>query len=183
MVICSLYFAIVICMLFFSFLVMGIGFASSKGDLILNSSAFKNNDYIPYDYTYLGERGNPPLVFENVPEETKTFVLIVDDPDAPSGTFVHFIAYNIPKDIRHIEEGKLPKGCLFGKNSLEETGYVPPCPSSGKVHHYYYKLYALDTFLILNMPNFPTKEDVEDSMKGHILAQTALIGLFKKVTI
>ncbi|OGI26227.1 MAG: hypothetical protein A3J76_01435 [Candidatus Moranbacteria bacterium RBG_13_45_13] len=142
------------------------------------SPVFENNGNIPEKYTCDGEEINPPLEFSDVPENTKSLALIVDDPDAPiPGGFVHWIVFNIKPDIKEIKENAVPENAIQGITSEGKTGYVGPCPPSG-IHHYQFKLYALD-----EMPDLDSsakREDVEKSMEGHILDQAKLIGLYQR---
>ena len=140
----------------------------------ITSSAFKNNQFIPAKFTCQGEGVNPALIIEGIPENTQSLVLIVDDPDALGGTFVHWIVYDIPV-ISRIEQNCVPG--KQGSNDGGGTGYVSPCPPSG-VHRYFFKIYALDKLFNLNEKiNKPALESV---MSGHILDQAELIGLYGK---
>lgn len=141
------------------------------------SSAFAHNEAIPSKYTCDGENVNPPLSFSNVPNETKSLVLIVDDPDAPLGTWVHWTVWNMPPTTTEIPEKSVPAGAIEGQTSFGKPGYGGPCPPSG-THRYFFKLYALDTILSLDASS--TKEDLEHAMKNHILSQRELIGLYKR---
>lgn len=143
----------------------------------IKSSAFVNNDNIPSKYTCDGEDINPPLQFSNVPEKAKSLVLIVDDPDAPMGTWDHWTVWNIDPEITEIAENSVPQGAIEGMQSWKRTGYGGPCPPSG-THRYFFKLYALDTKLDLN--SHTHKEKVVKVMKDHVLAKTELIGLYSR---
>ena len=143
--------------------------------LLVKSPAFENNKRIPVKYTYDGADVNPPLTIEGVPEETKTLVLIVDDPDAPMGTFDHWVVWNIPAATRRIEENTVPG--IEGMSSYRKHAYGGPCPPYG-THRYFFKVYALDTQLDLKLNS--TKRDVEKAMKGHILAEGELVGLYSR---
>jgi len=149
----------------------------------LKSKAFKNNEYIPKKYSCLGEDISPELEWKDAPQNTVTFVLICDDPDAPVGVWDHWVIYNIPANKNKLEEGipkigKLSDGSLQGKNSWGKIGYGGPCPPPGPPHRYIFKLYALDTTLQLK-PG-ATKTEILDAIKGHILATAQLTGLFKR---
>ncbi|MBI5286637.1 MAG: YbhB/YbcL family Raf kinase inhibitor-like protein [Deltaproteobacteria bacterium] len=146
-------------------------------ELKLSSPAFENNGYIPSKYTCDGRDISPPLVISNVPQNAKSLALIVDDPDAPMGTWVHWVVWNIDPKTERIEEGTVPKGALEGMNDFRKKDYGGPCPPSG-AHRYFFKLYALDT--ILDLKGNVTKADLEKAMNGHILAQTQIIGLYKR---
>ncbi len=152
----------------------------------LTSPSFENQEEIPKKYTCDGEDVSPPLTWSNAPEGTKSFALIVDDPDAPDPTdpkmtWVHWVVYNIPATILSLPEGvkasDLPKGTLQGLNDWKRTGYGGPCPPVGK-HRYFHKLYALD--ILLSDLKQPTKVKLEKAMEGHVLSKTELIGLYQR---
>jgi len=145
--------------------------------LKLSSQAFNPSALIPAKYTCDGQDVNPPLLIENIPAETKSLALIVDDPDAPAGTWVHWVVWNISPATSEIKEHSLPSGAQEGMTDFRRRGYGGPCPPSG-THRYFFKLYALDTMLSLS-PN-ATKAALESSMKGHILSQAELMGLYKR---
>ena len=138
--------------------------------------AFKNNDKIPKKYTCEGEDLSPPLQFSDIPQGTVSLSLVVDDPDAPSGTFDHWITWNLPPTKAELKEGE--KGPHQGTNGFGKTGYRGPCPPRGKPHRYFFKLYALD--IKVNLSEGSSKEDLEEAMEGHILAETHLIGLYQR---
>ena len=142
----------------------------------LTSSAFANNGNIPSDYTCDGAGLSPPLTLSDVPPNAKSLVLICDDPDAPVGTWDHWIVFNIPASAKEIQKGREPQG-THGKNSWGRTGYGGPCPPSG-THRYFFKLYALDA--ALNLPPGSAKKQIEAAMQGYILANSELIGLYKR---
>ena len=142
--------------------------------LTIKSPAFLNNDFIPLNYSCEGSNINPAISIQDLPKETVSLALIMDDPDARSGTFVHWIMWNIPP-TKMIGENTAPG--IQGINSADENKYHGPCPPSG-THRYFFKLYALDT--LLNLPEGIKKQDLEKAMQGHILAQTQIIGLYKK---
>jgi Raf kinase inhibitor-like YbhB/YbcL family protein len=148
----------------------------------IKSAAFKEGGMIPKKYTCDGEDISPPLTWSNVPDGTKSFALISDDPDAPVGIWVHWVIYNIPGNATQLPEHvrtdkKLPDGSLQGINDFPNIGYGGPCPPSG-VHRYYFKLYALDT--VLNIQAGITKEELLSDMEGHILARAQLMGKYKR---
>ena len=143
--------------------------------LSVTSPAFENNKPIPVKYTCDGANINPPLTIEDVPEETKALVLIVDDPDAPMGTFDHWVVWNIPPTTRKIEENTVPG--TEGISTSRKHAYGGPCPPYG-THRYFFKVYALDTQLDLKSNS--SKRDVEKAMKGHILAEGELMGLYSR---
>lgn len=147
------------------------------GELKLTSPAFENKGNIPSKYTCDGDNVNPPLNIEGIPEKAKSLVLIIDDPDAPAGTWEHWIVWNIPITAT-IEENTVPEGATQGLNDFKVHEYRGPCPPSG-THRYVFKLYALDTTLNLHVDSL--KQDVENAMNnGHIIAQTQLIGLYSR---
>lgn len=141
----------------------------------LTSPAFEANELIPAKYTCDGEDISPPLHIEDMPDDTTTFTLIVDDPDAPAGTWDHWILFNIPGDTTDIAEDSIPGSQAV--NSFKKNDYGGPCPPSG-IHRYFFKLYALDTKL--DLPVNAKKTDVEKAMKGHILAQAELIARYQQ---
>ncbi len=152
--------------------------------LDLKSDAFVNGQSIPAKYSCVGKNVSPALTWGNPPDGTRSFALIVDDPDAPMGTWVHWVLFNIPAGNRSLPEnlpitGKNvdPNAIYFGKNSSGNTRYDGPCPPSG-THRYYFKLYALDT--LVNLLPGATKDELLKAMKGHILAQGELMGTFSK---
>ena len=139
--------------------------------------AFKHNEFIPEKYTCDGKDINPPLLVENIPSGTKSMALIVDDPDAPAGTWVHWVVWNISPDTKEMKESSVPEGAQQGVNDFRKHEYGGPCPPSG-THRYFFKLYALDT--MLNLGSKAKKSDVEQAMKGHILEKTELIGRYRR---
>ncbi|CAG0939789.1 hypothetical protein BROC_00796 [Candidatus Brocadiaceae bacterium] len=154
--------------------------------MLLQSSAFTEQAAIPKRYTCDGENISPPLSWADLPANTKSLVLIVDDPDAPDPaapkmTWVHWLLYNIPPSVSQLPEAvttaTLPKGTLEGKNDWKKTGYGGPCPPIGQ-HRYLHKLYALDT--VLPDLNEPNKTHLEEAMAGHILAHYQLIGTYQR---
>ncbi|MDZ4209610.1 MAG: YbhB/YbcL family Raf kinase inhibitor-like protein, partial [Candidatus Curtissbacteria bacterium] len=140
----------------------------------ITSAAFENNAKIPSKYTCDGENINPPLSFSGVPANAKSLVLIMDDPDAPNGTWVHWMVFNINPKINEISENSLPKDGIEGVTSFGKKGYGGACPPSG-THRYFFKLYALDT--ILNLTN-PNKAALEKEIQDHIIEKAELIGLY-----
>jgi Raf kinase inhibitor-like YbhB/YbcL family protein len=144
--------------------------------LKLTSPAFDHEGMIPKKYSCQGDDINPELGIEGIPEETKGLVLIMDDPDAPVGTWVHWVVWNLDPSISKIEENSTPKG-VVGKNSWRSNDYGGPCPPFG-THRYYFKLYALDTQLALEEKS--DKKTVENAMKGHVIEEAVLMGKYKK---
>jgi Raf kinase inhibitor-like YbhB/YbcL family protein len=147
----------------------------------LTSSAFKEGERIPDRYTCEGEDVSPPLHWSVPPAATKSFVVIADDPDAPGGTWVHWVIYNLSLDLRGLPESIPAKdhwlnGALQGLTDFKRVGYGGPCPPPGKPHRYYFKLYALDA--VLNLKPRTTKIQVLEACKGHVLAEAQLMGRF-----
>lgn len=143
----------------------------------VSSPVFKNNGTMPSKYTCGGVNVNPPLVMKHVPAGTKSLALIVDDPDAPAGIWVHWVLWNIHPETKEIRENAVPKGAQQGMNDFRKNTYDGPCPPS-ETHRYFFKIYALDKILTLS-PN-ATKTDLEKSMKGHIIEQARIIGVYKR---
>jgi Raf kinase inhibitor-like YbhB/YbcL family protein len=149
----------------------------------LTSIAFAAGAEIPGAHTCEGADRAPPLAWDGAPEATKSFALVVDDPDAPDPnapqtTWVHWVAYNLPASTAALPEGgKLPAGGRDGLNDWKRSGYSGPCPPVGR-HRYFFKLYALD----LELPDLarPTKATLESAMEGHVLAKAELVGTYQK---
>lgn len=160
--------------------------AKTQGDeattFTLTSEAFRQEEMIPRRYTCDDENISPPLQWQQPPSGTMSFALIADDPDAPRGTFVHWVIFNIPADSRSLDEAvpvarELANGSRQGLNSASNNGYTGPCPPSG-THRYFFKLYALDT--MLDLPAEANKEELLAAMEGHILAQAELMGRYSR---
>jgi Raf kinase inhibitor-like YbhB/YbcL family protein len=147
------------------------------GNLTLSSPAFRDREDIPAKHTCQGDDTSPGLRIGGVPEGARSLVLIVDDPDAPMGTFDHWVVWDIPAGTASIPEDSVPQGAVQGRNGAGTNQYVGPCPPSGK-HRYFFKLYALDTSLGLGGSS--GKADVERAMEGHVLARAQLVGLYQK---
>jgi len=151
-------------------------------DIKISSSAFGEGGIIPSKYTCDGENISPPLSLSDAPAGTAAFALINDDPDAPAGTWVHWVIYNIPAAEKELKEGippvkNLDNGAVQGLNDFGKSGYGGPCPPGG-THRYYFKIYALDTKL--DLQGDITKEKLIDAMKGHILAEGQLMGKYTR---
>lgn len=142
----------------------------------LTSSAFEHNNSIPSKYTCDSDNISPPLEISQVPEDAASLVLIVDDPDAPSGDFVHWTVFNIPPTTTKIAEGTAPQG-IEAMTDFGKTGWGGPCPPAGS-HRYFFKLYALD--MELDLDNTATKAEIETSMTGHVLDRTELLGTYMR---
>ena len=151
-------------------------------DIIIKSPAFVPGGKIPGKYTCDGMDISPPLTWTSGPEGTKTFALICDDPDAPMGTWVHWVLFNLPADITEFRENvpperELESGAKQGMNDFRKIGYGGPCPPGG-VHRYFFKLYALDTEI--NLEAGATKAELLKAMEGHILAEGQIIGRYER---
>ena len=148
-----------------------------KGGNMKLTTIFGNGENIPSEYTCDGHDLAPELAISDVPEDAKSLVLIVDDPDAPMGTWVHWLLYNIPASTKIINAQNLPRGVKSGETDFGRTGWGGPCPPSG-THRYFFKLYALDKDINLN--EGATKDQLEAEIKGHIIDKVELIGLYKR---
>jgi Raf kinase inhibitor-like YbhB/YbcL family protein len=149
----------------------------------LTSTAFQSGAAIPKQYTGDGADRSPPLKWSEPPSGTKSLALICDDPDAPRGTWVHWVIFNLPGQTRELEEGvptkeTLDNGAKQGKNDFGKIGYGGPAPPKGKQHRYFFKLHALD--VAVDLPPSASKAQVLDAMKGHILAEGQLMGNYKR---
>jgi Raf kinase inhibitor-like YbhB/YbcL family protein len=143
----------------------------------ISSPAFENSDTIPSRYTCDSIDVNPPLRIENVPSAAKSLALIVDDPDAPAGTWVHWVVWNIDPGVSEIRENSVPKGGMEGINDFRKHAYGGPCPPSG-THRYFFKLYALDR--TLDIAGHSEKAHVEKAMSGHVIARTQIMGKYRR---
>lgn len=141
----------------------------------IESPAFEANQSIPKKFTCDGEDLSPPLNIQNVPKDTKSLVLIVEDPDAPRGTFVHWLAWNIDPSSSQLSEGAAVPS--QGRNDFGELDYRGPCPPKGE-HRYFFKLYALDTKL--ELPSGSNKKELEEVMEGHVIGKAELMGLYQR---
>lgn len=147
------------------------------GSLSIASKAFPHNSMIPAAHTCDGADESPPLSIRDVPEEARSLALIVDDPDAPAKTWVHWVVWNIGAETKEIPAGSVPPGALQGRNDFGRPGWGGPCPPSG-THRYFFKLYALDA--LLPLPPGASKAQLEEAMKGHVLGKAELIGLYRR---
>ncbi len=165
---------------------LGLGLSIAVGEpskLTVTSPAFDSGRPIPVKYTCQGDDVSPPLRWEGAPANTKSFALICDDPDAPGGTWVHWVIYNQPPDAPSLLENTakaevLPNGAAQGRNSFGNIGYGGPCPPRGKAHRYFFKVYALD--VALTFKEHPDKEKLLAAMKGHLVAQGQLMGTYQR---
>jgi Raf kinase inhibitor-like YbhB/YbcL family protein len=142
------------------------------------SSVFRSGSTIPPQYSCQGQNVNPPFNIFNLPTRTQGLVLIMHDPDAPSGDYLHWLVWDIPPSTENISVNSVPIGSVQGTNSAGQIGYTGPCPPAGQTHHYIFDFYALDT--TLNLKTGAGLEDVKSAMKGHILERSSLVGTFKK---
>jgi len=146
------------------------------------SAAFKDGGEIPERYTCDGENVSPPLEWVSVPEETLSFAIVCDDPDAPMGTWVHWVVFNVPGDVMQLPENVPPErelsiGAIQGMNDFKKIGYDGPCPPSG-THRYFFKIYALDTKL--DLPSGATKTHLMLSLEEHVLEEAHLMGTYRR---
>jgi Raf kinase inhibitor-like YbhB/YbcL family protein len=156
---------------------------TTEATMTLSSTAFKNDSAIPQRFSCQGEDISPMLTWSSAPEETKSFALVIEDPDAPNGTFIHWVIYNIPSSEHGLAENiarrdPLPNGARQGTNSAQQLGYMGPCPPAGKAHRYYFKLFALDTEI--NIPGEATHDKLMSTIQGHILAKGEIMGTYQK---
>src|SRR6059058_2600630 len=158
------------------FLVAIVSFAAGGAKMKITSSAFQEGTNIPSKFSCDGANTSPPLQISDVPSAAKSLVLIVDDPDAPSGLFTHWAVWNISPQTSTIAEGSMPKG-VQGTNDFGKSGYGGPCPPSG-VHRYYLKIFALDREL--ELPSGAKRSQLDAAMKGHVIAQGELIGRYSR---
>lgn len=151
--------------------------------LKVSSPAFQEGGEIPLRYSCEGEDVSPVLQWSDPPEGTKSIALIMDDPDAPGGTFTHWVLYNLPPDSRSLPEAIPAKaepstGTLQGKNDFQKTGYSGPCPPPGRPHRYQFTVYALDR--ALNLEAGISQRQLREAIEGHILAQGRLTGTYQR---
>ncbi|HZS19043.1 MAG TPA: YbhB/YbcL family Raf kinase inhibitor-like protein [Candidatus Udaeobacter sp.] len=151
-------------------------FAAGGTNMKITSSAFQQGGNIPSKYTCDGADTSPPLQIADTPASAKSLVLIVDDPDAPTGLFTHWIAWNIPAETNAIAEGSTPQG-VRGTNDFGKSGYGGPCPPAG-THRYYFRILALDRQL--DLPPGSRRTQLDAAVKGHVVAQGELMGRYSK---
>ncbi len=159
------------------------GTPEAAGPLQLTTPAFAPGEAIPQQYTCDGQDTSPALLWSGVPPGAQSLALIMDDPDAPGGTWVHWVLYNLPPDIAGLEAGvekseQVSGLGLQGVTDFRRPGYGGPCPPAGSEHRYFLRLYALDTRL--ELPGGATREQVDQAMQGHILAQGELMGVYAR---
>jgi Raf kinase inhibitor-like YbhB/YbcL family protein len=148
--------------------------AQGEGNMKITSPDFKHNELIPKKFSCEGEDASPCLVIESIPRQAKSLALVVDDPDAPMGTWVHWVVYDMPPASR-IEQNSIPG--KQGTNDFGRRNYGGPCPPSG-THRYFFKIFALDA--VLDLKEGLSKKELEHSMQGHILEKAELVGLYKR---
>ena len=151
--------------------------------LTLTSSAFASGAAIPAQYTCKGDDVSPALEWSGAPAHTASFAVIMDDPDAPAGTWVHWVLWNLPPSAHSLTEGvskreQLDNGARQGRNSSRKIGYNGPCPPAGQTHRYFFRLYALDAKL--DLAPGAGRDELDAAMKGHMLAQSEYMGTFHK---
>ena len=149
----------------------------------LVSTAIRAGQPIPAIHSCQGQDRSPPLAWSEIPVDTRSFALVADDPDAPRGTYVHWVLFNLPADAIELAAGvppapELPSGARQGTNDSGQVGYRGPCPPPGSPHRYYFRLYALDC--ALNLPPGSARSDLDGAMAGHILAETSLMGTYQR---
>jgi Raf kinase inhibitor-like YbhB/YbcL family protein len=162
---------------------MAAGTEKAAMNIQITSSAFKEGSPIPVEYTCDGSDVSPDLKWSTVPANTKSLALVCDDPDAPSGTFVHWVIYAIPVGENELQKGAakiptLPNGAKQGKNGFGRIGYGGPCPPRGAPHHYFFRIYALD--VNIGEPSGATRSQIDSAMKGHIVAEGHLMGTYQR---
>jgi Raf kinase inhibitor-like YbhB/YbcL family protein len=140
--------------------------------------AFQEGQAIPKQYTGDGKNLSPPLAWQDLPAQTKSLALICEDPDAPRGTFTHWVLVNIPVTVHELPEGGVPAGALQGSNDFRRVGYGGPAPPAGKPHRYFFRLFALDG--PVGLDSGATREKLLAAMQGHILAEGQLMGTYKR---
>ena len=153
-------------------------------EMKIYSSAFKDGNFIPSKYTCEGANVSPQLHWNNVPKDIKSFAIIMHDPDAPGGDFVHWVIYNIPGNLKELHEDVTPsrnidEEVMFGTNDFGRIGYGGPCPPAGKPHRYIIKIFALDTILH-HLESGATRQQLLKAMDGHILADGELLGKYQR---
>ena len=158
-------------------------FSTPAFALEIKSEAFEKGGYINSEYTCEAEDISPALSWSDVPVGTKSFALICDDPDAPAKSWSHWVIFNIPADKANLAKdipkiGRFDDGTIQGLNDFGKVGYGGPCPPPGRAHRYFFKLYALDTNLLLY--ENATKDDCLEAIKGHIIAEAETFGVYKK---
>lgn len=147
------------------------------GTIVLTSTVFSSGQMIPKQFTCDGGNINPPIGISNVPKETKSMVIIMEDPDAKPLMLTHWLLWNVTPDVKEIETGIKPVGSVEGNNDFGQSSYDGPCPPQG-IHHYYFHVYALDNILSLTVDS--KRKDVDKIMTGHVIATGELMGTYKR---
>ncbi len=155
-----------------------------KMEIKVYSSAFKQGGFIPSKYTCEGANVSPQLHWIDAPKNVKSFAIILDDPDAPGGNFVHWVIYNIPGNTKELHEDvtpsrNIPEEVMLGTNSFGRIGYGGPCPPPGKPHRYFFHLYALDT-IMHHLESGATKQQLLKAMEGHVLGENQIMGKYQR---
>jgi Raf kinase inhibitor-like YbhB/YbcL family protein len=158
------------------------GTEARSAEISLTSMAFEDGGSIPYLYTCEGDDISPPLQWSGAPVTARSYAMVCEDPDAPRGTWIHWVLYNISGDAVELTKAvptlpELPSGARHGRNTAGDMAYAGPCPPPGKPHRYFFRLYALD--ISLNLPPGATKEELEHAMAQHIVAQGTLMGTYQ----
>ena len=155
---------------------------ADSAEITLTSPAFQDGAAIPYVYTCEGDDISPPLQWSGTPVATRSYAMVCEDPDAPRGTWIHWVLYNISRDAVGLAKAvptlpELPSGARHGRNTAGDLAYAGPCPPPGKPHRYFFRLYALD--ISLNLPPGATKAELDEAMDQHILGQGTLMGTYQ----
>jgi Raf kinase inhibitor-like YbhB/YbcL family protein len=144
--------------------------------ITITSAAFAANDQIPREFTCDGTNISPPIAWSNVPANTKSIAILVEDPDAPKAPYTHWVVTGIPPSVTSLPAGaQLPEGAAAGKNDAERLGYTGPCPPDGR-HHYHFHVYALDTLLSAPL----TRRELRAAIRGHVLDEGELVAVYQK---
>jgi len=156
---------------------------SGAAQIQLTSAAFGYGDKIPVRFTCEGDDVSPPLAWSGAPVDSRSFALICEDPDAPRGTWIHWILYNLPAAAVELTQAvptmpEIPSGARHGRNTAGNMAYAGPCPPPGRPHRYFFRLYALD--ILLSLPPGATRDELERAMSQHILAQGTLMGTYQR---
>ena len=164
-------------------LTLTVSIATAQAPFAITTPSFPANGPIGATFTCSGANHSPTLEWSGAPATTRSYAIIVADPDAPGGTFIHWVAYNIPASVTKVTEdvaklAQMPGGGVQGTNGAGRVGYFGPCPPPGEVHHYHFRLYALDS--VLGLADGADAEALEQAMKGHIVAQTEVVGTYSR---
>jgi len=154
-----------------------INYGEFKNMIKVSSSAFGQGEMIPQKFTCDGQNINPEILIDGAPENAKSLALIMDDPDSPSGNFVHWLVWNIKPNTKIINENSAPESAVSGKNSAGKDQYIGPCPGSG-THRYIFRIFALDE--IINLPQGASRQELEGAMQNHILDAGELMGRYQR---